>query len=99
MRLRVTDAAPANLSFPYVDGALSPGDVFDVGHEKGEALLDAHDYLESVVDLSSDEYEVETGDDLGDATYDELYERATEADIAGRSSMTKDELIDALRED
>lgn len=30
---------------------------------------------------------------------DELYERAQELDISGRSSMTKDELIKALRDD
>lgn len=30
-------------------------------------------------------------------TKDELYERAQELDIDGRSDMTKDELIDALR--
>jgi hemerythrin superfamily protein len=33
---------------------------------------------------------------LIDLTRDELYERATEADIEGRSDMTKDELISAL---
>ena len=32
-----------------------------------------------------------------DRTKDELLERAAELDIEGRSSMTKDELIDALR--
>ena len=31
-------------------------------------------------------------------TKDELYERAQELDIEGRSDMTKDELIDALRD-
>jgi hemerythrin superfamily protein len=36
--------------------------------------------------------------DLADATRDELYERAKEADIPGRSAMTKEELADALRE-
>ncbi len=30
-------------------------------------------------------------------TKDELYDRAQELDVAGRSDMTKDELIDALR--
>jgi len=36
------------------------------------------------------------GEDLGALSRDELYERAQEADVSGRSSMTKDELIDAL---
>lgn len=31
-----------------------------------------------------------------DPTRDELYERATQLDIEGRSSMTKDELADAV---
>ena len=30
-------------------------------------------------------------------TKDELYDRAQELDVEGRSDMTKDELIDALR--
>jgi len=38
------------------------------------------------------------GDDLGSLSKDELYERAGEADIPGRSKMTKDELIGALEE-
>ncbi|MEA2246914.1 MAG: end-binding protein Ku [Solirubrobacteraceae bacterium] len=36
------------------------------------------------------------GDDLDDLSRDELYERAQEADVPGRSSMTKKELIEAL---
>jgi hypothetical protein len=35
--------------------------------------------------------------DYQDRTVDELRKRAAELDIEGRSSMTKDELIDALR--
>jgi hemerythrin superfamily protein len=38
------------------------------------------------------------GDDLADATRDELYEKAREADISGRSQMNKEDLIEALRE-
>jgi DNA end-binding protein Ku len=35
-------------------------------------------------------------DDLADLTRDELYERAQKEDVPGRSSMSKEELIDAL---
>lgn len=35
--------------------------------------------------------------DYEDWTVDELRERAAELDVEGRSDMTKDELIDALR--
>lgn len=35
--------------------------------------------------------------DYEDRTVDELRERAAELDIEGRSGMTKDQLIDALR--
>ena len=34
--------------------------------------------------------------ELSELTKEELYRRAQEADVAGRSEMTKDELIDAL---
>jgi hemerythrin superfamily protein len=37
-------------------------------------------------------------DDLANATRDELYEKAKEADIPGRSQMNKESLIQALRE-
>ena len=37
------------------------------------------------------------GADLGELTKEELYERAQAADIPGRSSMSKEELIAALR--
>jgi DNA end-binding protein Ku len=36
-------------------------------------------------------------DDLGQRTRAELYERAKELDIAGRSAMSKDELVEAIR--
>lgn len=37
------------------------------------------------------------GESYGDRTKDELYERAKEVGIQGRSDMSKSELIDALR--
>ena len=37
------------------------------------------------------------GQDYGDRTKDQLYQRAKEIGIDGRSSMSKSELIDALR--
>lgn len=40
----------------------------------------------------------EATSDLTDATKQELYDRAKEADIPGRSKMNKDELAQALRE-
>ena len=42
--------------------------------------------------------EAPAGDDLHDLSKDELYERAGKADIAGRSKMSKEELIEALEE-
>jgi DNA end-binding protein Ku len=36
------------------------------------------------------------GDDLQELSREELYERAQEADVAGRSSMSKKQLVDAL---
>lgn len=38
------------------------------------------------------------GDDLAEATRDELYDMAKQADIPGRSAMNKNELAQALRE-
>ena len=38
------------------------------------------------------------GGGLEDLSKDELYEKATDADVAGRSKMSKDELVEALRD-
>ncbi|WP_369147761.1 Ku protein [Streptomyces sp. R44] len=45
---------------------------------------------------SGNEPETEPKGDLGDLTKSELYERAADAGIRGRSGMTRDELIEAL---
>lgn len=37
------------------------------------------------------------GEDLEEMSRDELYDEAQRRDISGRSKMTKDELVDALR--
>ena len=42
---------------------------------------------------------IKGGGDAGleDLSRDELYERAQDADVPGRSQMSKDELVEALR--
>lgn len=40
--------------------------------------------------------EDEPAEDLSDLSFDELYARAQDQDIAGRSSMNKTELVEAL---
>lgn len=40
----------------------------------------------------------DSGDESGDMSRDQLYRKAREADIPGRSQMTKDELFRAVRE-
>jgi hemerythrin superfamily protein len=50
---------------------------------------DSYAETETMVDDSADEWD--------NATRDELYEMAKKADIAGRSSMNKEELAEALR--
>ena len=102
-RLEMTDGGPPK----YVSaatGTVRPGETVTVGSAAADTLLDKPFFEPSDdVVLSEDEYSIEdtTADEthaLDDKTYDELYDLATEADIAGRSDMTKDELIDALQE-
>ena len=85
-------------------GTVRPGETVTVSEAAAETLLDKA-FFEPTDDvvLSDDEYSIEdtTADEtlgLDDKTYDELYDLATDHDIAGRSDMTKDELIDALQE-
>ena len=85
-------------------GTVRPGETVTVSEAAAETLLDKPFFEPSDdVVLSDDEYSIEdtTADEtlgLDDKTYDELYGLATDHDIAGRSDMTKDELIDALQE-
>ena len=70
----------------------------------GDALDAADDAVESASETAEDMIErAESAIDDADRrpyeerTYEELYELAQERDIDGRSTMNKDELIDALR--
>jgi DNA end-binding protein Ku len=47
---------------------------------------------------SGGEEKADGGQDLEDLTRDELYERAKEADVPGRSKMSKEELVEALED-
>lgn len=102
-RIEMTDGGPSK----YVSaatGTVRPGETVTVASAAADTLLDKP-FFEAGDDvvLSEDEYSIEdtTADEtvgFDDKTYDELYELATEEDIAGRSEMVKDELIDALQE-
>ena len=66
----------------------------------GEDEYEVHDTAESdeVVPPDDADEDATGAVDYDGMTYDELYDAASEADVDGRSSMTKDELIDALTE-
>lgn len=70
---------------------LWPGDIADVPDDVAQTLIERYDFV--AVD------DADTDATLNDLSKDELYELAVEADIEGRSSMTKDELITALSGD
>lgn len=80
----VEDAIAHHLAEHY---GMSRGDIYE---EDGPP--DAVGTLPDAADPTPD-------DDLESKTYDELMEIARDRDVDGRSQMTKDELIDALRED
>lgn len=65
-------------------------DLRDEGYSKSKAAAIANAQANDNIDQDSRPYE--------ERTKDELYEQAQELDIEGRSDMTKDELIDALRD-
>ena len=106
-RIRHTDA-PGRYNHSAFDGVSTTGDEHTVAddlaahlvaegpfEDTDEVVLDDADY-----DVIDDADDADDGDEnLSELTKEELYDRATEADIDGRSTMSKAELIDALRED
>lgn len=72
-----------------------------VGQARAEASQSADvvgDETSSLLDRATRGVQGETTDRLEDWTKAELYERAQEVDIDGRSSMSKKQLITALRD-
>ena len=108
-------AGPGRFAHTSLSGASTHGDEHEVSAEAADYLCDELGYFERTgeITLSEDSYEVVEAEDEtdggpdythippnpNDMTKDELYEVASDFDIEGRSSMTKDELIDALSED
>jgi DNA end-binding protein Ku len=71
-------------------------------HEEGAEIIDLMDVLRRSLGNKSKASRTKRGGKptrkrLAGATKEELYERAKTLDISGRSHMTKDELIDAIR--
>ena len=100
-------AGPGRFAHASLSGTSTHGDEHEVGAEAADYLCDDRGYFERTgeITLGGDEYEVETADpaddipqDMDALTKSELYDLATEAGIEGRSTMSKDELIDALSE-
>ena len=65
-------------------------DLRDEGYSKSKAAAISNAQANDDIERDSRLYE--------ERTKDELYEQAQELDIEGRSDMTKDELIEALRD-
>lgn len=82
-----TDAEPGRVSGPGGEGALPPSAPQNPGQ-------DGITTTENVIDEEDDD---SGDDDLDDLSKDELAKLAAAADISGRSTMTKDELVEALR--
>ena len=104
-RVRHTDG-PGRFAHASLDCVSTTGDTHEVSDAAAEYLCDELGYFERIGGVTDVDYrEVDKDDDkaddksLDEHTKDELYQRASEQDIDGRSSMTKDELIAALRED
>jgi len=96
-------SGPGRLNHGALSGVSTHGDEHELDADTAAYFCDELGYFERTgeVTLGEDEYSVESTDveeDLEDLTYDELRDLATEAEIDGRGSMNKDELIAALRD-
>lgn len=96
-------SGPGRLNHGALSGVSTHGDEHELDADTAAYFCDGLGYFERTgeVTLGEDEYSVESTDveeDLEDLTYDELRDLATEAEIDGRGSMNKDEVIAALRD-
>ena len=96
-------SGPGRLNHGALSGVSTHGDEHELDADTAAYFCDELGYFERTgeVTLGEDEYSVESTDveeDLEDLTYDELRDLATEAEIGGRGSMNKDEVIAALRD-
>ena len=96
-------SGPGRLNHGALSGVSTHGDEHELDADTAAYFCDELGYFERTgeVTLGEDEYSVKSTDveeDLEDLTYDELRDLATEAEIDGRGSMNKDEVIAALRD-
>lgn len=91
-----------NEVLPALQKAVDAGRLVELGAAfekvRGELLAQPASTINLEAEAATGTAPAAATGDPADATRNELYERAKEADIPGRSAMTKQELADALRE-
>jgi hypothetical protein len=90
---KVRDAAPDTPGFGGLVAALKGAIGHHVEDEEGEAFPKLRKQMRDRIPSATGPTGAADGDGM---TRDELYERAKELDISGRSSMSKDELAQAV---
>ncbi|SDM16341.1 Rho termination factor, N-terminal domain [Corynebacterium mycetoides] len=80
--------------------SVKDGELYEKLREEGNSKSKAAAIANAAANSSRSKVSAKGGESgsYDDWTKDELYARAQELDIAGRSDMTKDELIEALRD-